>query len=261
MNEAPMTDAIEQARDDADAGNDDQELFDRAHRALEDFIATLGTLSGKLDSLQPVADEASGHAIDPLSESLHALAERALPVGNELKQADQAITEGLHDTLAAIEDRVHAAGAESSAAIARIGDEERELEDAFARMQAGLGDALGQIGAAYDEHVHALEAAQRELANQVGQHGSDQLAAGADQIVNALVQFSASAEDLVRRLVDLLSQAVMGLADAVEQSVHHAQSERAPVQFALDAVKVMLDPLLEEVDRVKDLAESLGVSL
>ena len=258
-----MTDASDQAHHEAGAGNDtdDQELFDRAHQALEDFIATLGTLSGKLDSLQPVADEASGHAIDQLSESLRALAEHARPVGNELKQANQAITEGLHDTLSAIEDRVHAAGAASSAATARVGDEERELEDAFARMQTGLGDALAQIGAAYDEHLRALEASQRELVSQVGQHGSDQLAAGAHQIVNALGQFSASAEDLARRLVDLLSRAVMGLADAVEQSVHHAESERASVQFALDAVKVVLDPLLDEVERVKDLAESVGVSL
>lgn len=259
-----MTDEVEQqAQDGSEAGDNSgvQELFDQTQQALEEFVATLHTLSEKLASLQPVADDVGSDALDEVGESLHALTERAPSAGNEFKQADQAITDGLHDTISSIEDRVHTAGADAASAVARIGDEERELDDAFSRLQAGLGDTLSRMSAAYDEHLHALEAAQRDLAEHVAQHCGDQLAAGADRIVDALGQFTASAEDIVRQLIDLLAQAVMGLADAVEQSVQHAESERVPAQLALDAVKVVLDPLMEEVGRVKDLAESVGVSV
>lgn len=259
-----MTDDVEQrAQDGSEAGDDSgvQELFDQVQQAVEEFVTTLHTLSEKLASLQPVANDVGSDTLDELSESLHALAERAPAAGNEFKQADQAITDGLHDTISSIEDRVHAAGADAASAVARIGDEERELDESFSRLQASLGDTLSRISAAYDEYLHALEATQRELAEYVAQRSDEQLTAGTDQIVSALGQFTASAEDIVRQLIELLAQAVMGLADAVEQSVQHAESERAPAQLALDAVKLVLDPLMEEVGRVKDLAESVGVSV
>lgn len=258
-----MADSAEQAQDGLDSGNgtDVQELFEQAEQAIEDFVATLGTLAEKVESLQPVADEVSSDAIDELSESIHALTEHAPTVGNELKQADQLITDVLHGTISSINDHAQAVGAHTASTVARISDEERDLDASFSTLHAGLGDALTLISGSYNEHLQALEAAQRELTDQLRQQYDDRLSSGADQIVSAVGQFSASAEEITKQLIGLLAQAVMGLADAVEESVRQAESERAPAQMALDSVKIVLDPLMEEVGRVKDLAGSVGISI
>jgi hypothetical protein len=242
-------------------GADPGARLEEAQQVLESLAVTLGTLQEKLESLEQVADDVDGAAISDQSESLNGLSERAASVDHEFKNEDQFVSEEVRDTISSIDDHVHAAGAEAESAAAHISDEQRVLDENLSGLQTVFSDVMERMTAAWHEHLQDLDAARRELSEHVQRQCGEHVAAGRDEIARALGEFSQGVESVMQQLIELLYQAVMDLVEAVEQSVHHAASSRMPTQLALDAVKAVLDPLLKEVRRVKELAESLGLSL
>lgn len=87
----------------------------------------------------------------------------------------------------------------------------------------------------------------------------DRVATADHQLLGAAAEhgerLSASVDDLLNQLTEAMSS----VTDSLSSSMAEAQENRQAVEPALDAVKVVMDPLMEQVSRVESLAKDLGV--
>lgn len=146
--------------------------------------------------------------------------------------------------------------------IARIDEFADGLRDEAGQFSDACGDAAGEVADASVEFADGLgEAAQGVLLTPLTEAFEGRIAE-----VDALQRqaLDACADRLDEAAAELQGLLLAALADARETlsaAIRQSEGERAATQPLLDAVQVVLDPLLEQVERVTGLAEAVGISV
>ena len=226
---------------------------------------TVAVLDARLRPLLGGADDGDDGAADLLDALAAALAD-----------LNQQVQESADAALESSERALSQLAAWQTAATAEVDDTVQALDGLIERIDEfadGLRDEAGQFSDACGDASGEVADASAEFADKLGEAAQGVLLTplteafeGRVAEVDALQRqaIDACADRLDEAAAELQSLLLAALADARETlsaAIRQSEGERAATQPLLDAVQVVLDPLLEQVERVTGLAEAVGISV
>jgi hypothetical protein len=227
--------------------------------AVQDVATKIGQLQQHLaepfadDDREALADavgslQALGEDVDEATSALNAQGERA----QELIAALQADVDGEAANV------LEACGSVRGC----IDAQHAELTAALAQARAGFDDVTNGIVADMKRHQQeTLDRLRSTLLDSVQKTFVAQIA-GADAAQREQVRaLNGEIERTLELLMELIESALKSVSDSLNAALDSAAGERRATQPALDAVSAVLDPLLEQVERVKGLASSVGIDI
>lgn len=146
--------------------------------------------------------------------------------------------------------------------IERIDEFADGLRDGTGQFSDACGDAAGEVADASAEFADGLDqAAQGVLLAPLTESFAGRIAE-VDALQRQAVDACADRlEEAAGELQAMVSAALADARETLSAAIRQSEGERAATQPLLDAVQVVLDPLLEQVGRVTGLAEAVGISV
>lgn len=252
------------------------DLIDGAELAsrLEQLIADVGTLMSDFENAVPQAASAA----DP-SAAAGALESQEAETAQARQQVADLIAL-LAETRAQTENSIDGAADACSNLLEQAQDQVQGVVDAVEGLVSGLDDAYEELDAAAGEtsaQIDSALGAGREAYEQHAQIvGPDTVAvlerqlleSFQDKIQQADAAFARNLQGLrqeangaLDEVSEILNQAAEQLVSMVESVIRDSQGERGTTQAAADVVQAVTEPIRREIERVADLASSVGISL
>ena len=239
--------------------NDTVQAASNLRTTVEGVIARLQTMQEIAERADP---EASSDRLTAITEEVHELGAEVERTAATVSAAGERAAEGM----AALQASVVSAAGDSleggETAVQALDDQCDELSAAVAQTRESFAAAVAQLTQATRNHAEQFKAAAREsLFEPLRENFSDAMERGDSSHLSQLDSLLSEVEASVERLADLLVEALTALGRSLSDATDGSSAERAALEPALDAVQVVLDPLLEQVERVKDLASMVGIDV
>lgn len=204
-------------------------------------------------------------AADPLAD----MSSQIESLTQQVAQAQATVDEfgaRVSDGLAAFQ---VSASSEAQGAAQSIDELLGEIDQCFDLAEQALNDAArgfdtaaDDVAEALDMHAEAWRAGAQDTLMRGLEQGYDSAIADADDAQRqALAAQVSQLDDALEAQLALLLGALDAVREALTDALDGSQAQRAATQPALDAVDAVMDPLMEQVERVKDLASSVGISV
>lgn len=235
---------------------------------LQDAVAALVDAAQRLvDAAQRLEDDSAAaseisEALAEISAQLDALVQQAGEAQSPVDDLGARVCDGLAAFQVTASSETQGAGQSIDALLEEIDQCFDIAEQALNEATRGFDATLDEVAQAFDKHVEAWRACAHDtLLHGLEQAYSHSVAEADDAQRKALAAHAAQLDEALDAQLSLLLDSLNAVREALSEALDGAQTQRAATQPALDAVQAVLDPLLEQVERVKDLASSVGISV
>jgi chromosome segregation ATPase len=166
------------------------------------------------------------------------------------------IEERIGESLAAVEERAKTVGGQFDVAVQKAseawkevaGRAEDQIAESVSRLESELSAPLNVLARSVDEATEKLIDGVR------GEWSPEALREVTQAVLAPLV-----AE--LEKAIDTLCEGIEGLCGSARDSGRQGDATRAELDNAVDTIKAAIDPLMNELQRLRDLAGSVGISI
>lgn len=239
----------------------DQDTFKEASEALDTLIDRMNDLGEQVQALQDKTDDIDAQPIAEVEEALGDVLEKMQGVGEDMRQANESVLDAITATQSTIAEHTTATRGHVDNALHMLDEQTSQLNDVMQRTRDAILASTDQIAQAFSTHAEELKSAEAELIECLKRAFVEQLDSGNAISLEHIQDFLQTIDKSMQELFNVLASALGTLANALKDALGQAERERAPAQLALDQVKVVLDPLMDQVQRILSLAETVGVSV
>lgn len=267
------------------------ERCERVRQTLQSVVQIAADIGGEVSGLDvaianiangiahaSVPEDTGGRRSSTVDAELNELTQAAALISETLEQASERITQTT-TTLAALQtadeawlDQRQAAldnlAEAADTAVAMIEEKHAELLETISELSNAWQETSQEVGSRIDNLADDLNERFFEPLRDTRQTFMEQLTNLADRVVDDFVPASVAetAESAVADMKEELDDLAEQLGDALEGFVRDTidsrgtgESARAGLQPALDQLTAAIDPVMNELDRIRGLAGSVGI--
>ncbi len=228
----------------------------------------------------PVPGDTGGQLSNDVDPELNELTQAAALISETLEHASERITRTttrlaalqtadetwLDQREAALDNLTEAA----ETAVAIVEEKQAELLETISELTSAWHEASQEVGTRIDNLAEDLSERFFEPLRDARQKFIEKLTDMADRVVDDLVPASVAetAEEAVADIKEELDDLAEQLGNALEGFVRDTldsretgEGARAALQPALDQLTAAIDPVMNELDRIRGLAGSVGISV